>query len=101
MRLFLKILTAACIISGVVIVGFVLVGLARRIPPQASVQPVQSVDSTPEPATSVSSSLANERNDKEITSGARQMPTPPFLDCYKRDNYECGMGGQVRGHFGF
>jgi len=54
MRLFLKILTATCIISGVVIVGFVLGWFGtKNSTPQASVQPVQSVDSTPEPATSV------------------------------------------------
>jgi len=62
MRLFLKILTATCILSGVVIVGFVLGWFgARSSTPEPKVQPVQSGASTPEPVAPVlSTSLSNE-----------------------------------------
>jgi len=56
MRLFLKILTAACIISGVVIVGFVFGWFGSKgSTSEPKAQPVESVVSTPEPAIPVGS----------------------------------------------
>lgn len=78
MRLFLKILTAACILSGVVIVGFVLGWFgSKSSTPEAKVQPVQAVESTSEPATPVIP--ASRTNESVSHNPSRATNTNPAL----------------------
>src|SRR6266567_3605330 len=77
MRLFLKILTAVCVISGVVIVGFVLGWFGSKSSNPGNLQPVQSVESTPETATPVTS--VSRTNESIKKSPQRTTNSNPLL----------------------
>src|SRR6266705_3208374 len=71
MRLFLKILTATCVLSGVVIVGFVLGWFgARSSTPEPKAQQEQSGASTPEPVAAGTTTNADWEDKLEAIVGS-------------------------------